>query len=728
MTFERVGDEIRLACPTGWLVLSERDGHIVRLSDKSGTVLAGPSFQNSLWKLNPATNQKNYNTYAFDPPIGMLKRAIMASHFSAKDKTFTWLWNPTAATLTLSYKSSREPVQVRITIRPTDDGFRIVPSLYIEGSQSAEFYIPYGITFDYNTIDRFHYPNDFAVAFTPKFFKEGRSVSIRYPVAFSDLMFWTRQDKAGPVAVYRSEADYPFMPSTAVLIPSMFARKYNFVTMKSGWVHCPQFDIVIGQNLRTISRRYAKLRGLGPKISDKLPEDLYEKLIASVVFKYGSSTQGGPAARARTDFELQMKNLHRYPSPSVIHIVSYLYWGFDRGYPDYVRPSPAWTGGGPEKFAQLVAEIHKQGKIWMPHTNPTFWNIEPRKSGRTPDECGDDVYMRGADGNFFYDGGNYGRTGKRIVSPMHPTTLEVYREIIRDLKQRWQVDVLFADQMANRWGNVDFNRNTGYPPHGYIQQLTDMAADLKRIVPHAMEGGFDLQVPNAVIFHRLSWPLRGDPAGKCPYNERFGKDCWEWSPMVQYAIHDRVISNLHNLGDTVDNEQMLVTILAHGYSIMSNATHGRCDTLKDTGRQMRWIWWLDAVQKNICARYLGQELLDFKYVAKYVIETRYPGLRITCNLTGKPFRLNHKRLTLAPFGWFVESENKALWAGHVTEVLGCKLKFPVSFIWLNDRGTVKVWLHARKAPEIRLPNVYGELHTIAIPQMPQRNPIVLSSP
>jgi hypothetical protein len=133
---------------------------------------------------------------------------------------------------------------------------------------------------------------------------------------------------------------------------------------------------------------------------------------------------------------------------------------------------------------------------------------------------------------------------------------------------------------------------------------------------------------------------------------------------------------------------------------------------------MRWLWWLDAVQKNICARYLGQELLDFKYVDKYVVTVKYPNLNMTINLTGTSYELKDEKITLAPYGWVVCSDDKSLCAASILK----PDKTPVSFIRLNQGGKTQVWLHADKTGTFDLPDVKGKTQTLTIPQLPQKEP------
>mgnify|MGYP001056848144 FL=1 len=729
--------ELVLSSPTGMLVFSARDGHIVRLTNAEGAVLAGPSDQSNLWSVEPGVHQKNFGCFMSGPPLGKLNRAVYASTFGGEGNGFSWSWDQEAGRLTMVYESPREPVRVKAIVSSTADGFHFEPWISVDGPQSVDFQMPGRIRVDYKTIERFHVPNDYAVALTPKFFKEGRSFALRYPPAFCDLAMWTRSDGAGPVAIYRAEADRPMMPSTFSLLgggadpdaaglPCAFGRTYHFYAPDSAWIRCPAFEIAVGADMRAIGRRYGELRELGPTVAEKLPKDFYETLIRSVIIKYCSSTAAGQAAAARSDFRLMRENLSRFPSPSVIHNVSYIYYGFDRGYPDYLPP--AWSGGGQEEFGLLIDAIHTQGKLWMPHTNPTFWNMVPSPENRTPGQHGEEHYLRDEAGEFVYNGGNFDSTaGGRIVSPMHPTVVEVNRRIMAEFCEQWKADMVFCDQLANRWGDFDYSPATGYPPHGYVQQLADLAGELKAIVPLAMEGGFDIQVPHAAVFHALSWPMMGDPAEETDYNGRYGKDGWEWSPMFQYAIHDRVISTLHNLGDKVDTPQRLSAVLAHGYSIMSNVGDGNCDTLADDSPEMRWLWWLDAVQKNVVARYLGREMLDFRYVGKYVVATKYPDLSLVVNLTKSPYEVADAGVTLGPYGWRVTSDDGQLEGVCAVKAFGQEFPSAVSVIRVRTAEGTRVWLHADQAGTIQVPDFDGELHAVELPRTPQKEAIVLKA-
>lgn len=270
----------------------------------------------------------------------------------------------------------------------------------------------------------------------------------------------------------------------------------------------------------------------------------------------------------------------------------------------------------------------------------------------------------------------------------------------------------------------DYNRGAGYPVHGYIQQLVDLASELKAIAPLAMAGGFNLQVPHAITFHTLSWPL-GSSDADWSYDGRFGAGNWEWSPMHLYAVHDRVILNFHNLGDSVDDERRLAFAIAHGYAMMSAVAHGRCDTLGDDEPAMRWLWWLDAVQKNLCSRYLGKELLDFRYIGPGVVAARYPDLQIVVNLADRPCDGADGRTTLAPFGWYATSDDGALKAGHVTRFHDRPWPLPVGFVRLAHDGEVDLWLHARRECEIEIPDAGGTMRVVRVGGATQRQAIRL---
>jgi len=278
--FAEKGNELQMTHAAGTLVFSAVDGRILRLTDSAGKILAGPCDGGNLWTLSPGITERNFGCFQAGPPVGKLNRTITASSYQRDDKTFSWLWDEKKQLLTLFYNDEKLPVRVRVDVRAAEDYFRIVPWISIDGPQSADFAFPAKMRIDHKTIDRFHVPGEYAVALTPQFFKEGRSFSLRYPIAFGDLSFWSRTDHAGPVAVFRSELDKPFMPSSVTLcggaadpdasrIPCTFSRTYHLFAKNTGTLRCPQFDIVIGKDLRTVSRRYAQLRRLGPTLAEK---------------------------------------------------------------------------------------------------------------------------------------------------------------------------------------------------------------------------------------------------------------------------------------------------------------------------------------------------------------------------------------------------------------------------------------------------------------------------
>ena len=59
--------------------------------------------------------------------------------------------------------------------------------------------------------------------------------------------------------------------------------------------------------------------------------------------------------------------------PSLVHPAGYEPGGFDHDYPDLLPPDPRW--GSTEAMRGLVDACHAAGHLFMPYTNPTWWDV-----------------------------------------------------------------------------------------------------------------------------------------------------------------------------------------------------------------------------------------------------------------------------------------------------------------------------------------------------------------
>ncbi|MBS1371947.1 MAG: hypothetical protein HPZ91_18530 [Lentisphaeria bacterium] len=420
------------------------------------------------------------------------------------------------------------------------------------------------------------------------------------------------------------------------------------------------------------------------KLSEKAAPELIEKTRNSVLFhpKRFSNERG------------IRETLPLLPSPVIIHISSYLKGGFDKEYPDHLPPNRWW--GTMEGFRSLIAEISERGMLFMPYTNNTWWCDHPR--GPAFLAAGEAPLQRGLGGRPFHE--QYANNDGWSICMWHPAVRAANEKLVRQFTRELPADILFQDQTGVRGGvsvtaksvSRTWDRNPASPaPHAVVEGfLSQMRSDSEKI-PLATEEGWWGLIDGEFMFCGFSGGLCRFMEWMGDFRDHWPRHTWNLFPMIQALAHEKAFLGHHDLAADVDTPERVSWTLALGYGMTSRANP------RDPAER-QWLFWLDRLQKSVCARYAGGGVSAFRHEwgkdgETGVIRAVYGPVAVVANLGGAP--LQEGRYTVAPGGFLASG-------GGVTagELLACGgEKHPASFVAEKE----KVWLYGAPGTEAAFP-------------------------
>jgi hypothetical protein len=292
--------------------------------------------------------------------------------------------------------------------------------------------------------------------------------------------------------------------------------------------------------------------------------------------------------------------------------------------------------GTNEQFLELYRKGQKMGHLMMPYTNTSWWCIGPK--GPTFERAGDAPLLRKLDGSLSLE--RYAKNEGYTVCYWHPEVIEAHRRTHREMVEQFPSDVLFQDQVGARGFRWDTNPASPYETSA-AEGLHSLTMEDAETVPVATEDGYDRVAQFESMLCGMAWgtiPAEGKRASN--HNRfHFVDGEWEFFPLMGYLAHENCLFTTHDLGHFLTNPERQAYALAFGYG-MSEACNPQW--LKRPDRKA-WLFWLDAVQKTVCATYGGQPLLDFTHplaettgANRNVMLARYKGVTILSNIGDKP--------------------------------------------------------------------------------------------
>jgi hypothetical protein len=454
--------------------------------------------------------------------------------------------------------------------------------------------------------------------------------------------------------------------------------------LKAGESHrYPPLYLLPGIPVKAAITRYEQELGLNRTLAEKVksPEKL-ATLKNAVLLR----------AHARKVGE-HMAMLDGIPAASLFHFTEYLTGGFDKQYPDHLPVRESYGTG--EQFAELYRKGQKMGHLMMPYTNTSWWCIGPK--GPTFERAGNAPLLRKLDGSLSKE--RYATNEGYTVCYWHPEQIAVHRRTHQEMVVQYPSDVLFQDQIGARGFRWDTSDAAPYATSA-VEGLNSLAMEDAEKVPVATEDGYDRVAQFETMLCGMAWgmiPAAGRHASG--HNRlKFMDGEWEFFPLLGYLAHDNCLFTAHDLGHFISNPERLAYALAFGYGMTEVSNVAR---LKQPEHRA-WLFWLDAVQKTVCAEYGGQPLLDFTYpladvpgANRSVMLARYQGVTVLSNTSDEPLSMSsikapefaaYAKATVAGPGFLAVGPN--VQAGMLHQPEGPAFAFAVRQIDGKTRGGV----------------------------------------
>ncbi|MBT3376710.1 MAG: hypothetical protein HN742_15635 [Lentisphaerae bacterium] len=369
---------------------------------------------------------------------------------------------------------------------------------------------------------------------------------------------------------------------------------------------------------------YGAAIGLKTPLAEKVPPAKLSPLCGAVLVRLGGRT----AAE-------QIAALDHLPGRSIVHFHEYLHGGFDKQYPDHLPPRVSW--GTPQDLSTFYRRGQELGHLMMPYTNASWWCIGPK--GPTFLREGEDPLSRTRSGGLQRE--SYGGNEGYRVCFWDPAVQAAHRVVRRQMTVTYPSDILLQDQVGARSWRWDYHPAAPTETAG-LDGMHSLSMEDARHVPLATEDGYDRVIEFETMLCGMGWAIvpSGARHERSMNRLRFPNDTWAIFPMMQYLAHDKALFTFHDLGHFITDTERLAYAVGLGYSLSQRTDLG---ALRRPGPR-RWLFWLDAVQKGLCARYAGQPLLQHRYpfateldpTANHTLVARYPEVVVVARTGGPP--------------------------------------------------------------------------------------------
>jgi hypothetical protein len=587
---------------------------------------------------------------------------IGGTDFSPTDPSqrFAYAWDGDA--LTMTYRGAAgASVDVDIVVTPSETQQLRLDLSIVNGAAGHLDIVsfPVALGMDRSAVRSTHLPWIDGVELLDTFWAEGNTLHAEYPALFADFIRFTLPTTS--LAMWREQAlEDPLQPSAwrgfqhATGDAFRIHKDFNlWIPPGGGWA-APTLVMSIGQSLAADMAAYWTGNRLDtlPRLADKLTPDLLDTLAGAVLLKSGGFSDG---------FDAFADRLADLPPGNLLHLVGFWPGEFDRNYPDYLPPDPAY--GTQQDLIDLVAAAHALGHLVMPYTNPTWWD------GNSPtmrEMVIEDVAVIDPDGRPRVE--TYKRGPGYVVCPHHPDIIARQDQTRLEFSQVVPCDLLFEDQVGARGAIPDHNP-AAPDPTSYSRGLLELAARSAAVMPVMTEGGYDRMAAHETGFcnsARIDW---------APWPAH----TYRPFPMAQLWAHDVLWFTSHNLEQAIftDTVEDLTFYLAHGMSLADHLTPA-----VDPG----WLNVLDRIQKTVVRPTVGRRMTGFEYTAAVAASatTFADGTTILANRSAGT-SLDAGDHTIAPNG-FLATRDGLVSAGYLTRLNGAALAGPHPHLLLLRRS------------------------------------------
>jgi len=687
--FQDTGGESLILANSFWEAsFSRTNGSLKYIKDKiSGGIVCYGSKDDSLWAVD------------FFDVQDVIKSAEYRRGYQ---KGFTYKWEAGIGTLTFSYNgvpAGTAEIDADVSIKTSAERWlEMQLHLHNRYGKTVRFaYFPNDLAFSILEIEEALYPALPGVTFKKSFFQQKRSYTGRYPGwpgVFAD--FVSMKTINGVLSIYSHQGADRFIPSILGFLSNDgdSDKFYYHHAIASGTennkdYYSPWIKIRVGDGYVASIDAYRSDNGYDKymNLKEKLGAG-YEKIISSPILKL-------EATKLKLRFDEYDELIFKImPSPLIYHFCGFQRGGFDQSLPDLLPPEPAW--GTTEDLTGMVNKLHQRGNLFMPYTNPTWWDDESDTLLNLPSSLTiQDIAVLYEGYRPVYETYN-DYYGGYVTSPYSTFVKEVIAAKMNEITDVMLSDIVFEDQIGARQWWFDFNANSPT----LISYIDGWIEHTRRYKDKLLgtELGFDRLAETETAFYGgILLPIRDETAATT-----WGAGNLSAYPMISILLRDKVMLFQHDLADYT------MTLFKENFSW--NLAFGYFPTMQIVSRSSMNIEWMKMVSsfsKNVLSRYADERARNFSYVTDNLSKTEFENFEVFANWN-ENYPCSVDEHSIAPMGAMVRSKAGNLTAGIFTAYNSIPLAGKEHYI-----------IEERASDSIMIRHLMGEATTFAV--MPLAN-------
>ncbi len=578
------------------------------------------------------------------------------------DNLFSYEWVPATNTLILFYSPDPSAVQrvtATIWIKPTEfSWFDMDLNLSNNWGYDLDYVLfPSDLVFEQAIINEALLPVLPGIVLESTFFDQDRSYVANYPGypgVFSD--FVSISTTAGNIAIYSAN-------STSTIFPVFigFINDDEFIADSTYYYHSlgagltdgeswasPTTRVQISQDhVDCISTfRMANDFHLIPSLQDKLGVR-YQQVIESPLYKVG-------VEQVQLPFTDYPEYLSQASPPAVLHLVGFQEGGFDENYPDFLPPDTRW--GTTAELANMVEEVQDMGFLFMPYTNPTWWDDESPTLTDLPEPLTiDDIAVLDRDLFPIYE--NYGTHGGYVMSPYAGFVQQRLDQLVNEMTDTVPSDILFEDQVGARPWRFDYNPSSP-TPSSYSQGWLEHAQTNSNLLLMT-ELGFDKLAHYEAGFHGSV--LLPEVMGYT--SDWWGDSNWHYFPLTSILMRDKILFYQHDLAPETfaHNKDNLSWDLTMGYMLSYDLYASEWGG----GLDNEWISVTTDFQKHVISKFAAEKMVDYEIISDMVTQSIFDHFSVVRNWSDI-HPLVYNGFVIAQNGVLLQDDQDSLTAGIFT--------------------------------------------------------------
>lgn len=593
---------------------------------------------------------------------------------SGSSSNFSYTWDQKTNSLKFYYTSNPagSGIDADITITVTEEHwFNMRLHLVNKAGKIIKLlYFPNEFMFANANISEALIPILPGMVLKNSYFTERRSYVARYPGwpgVFADFMSVKLAN--GNISVYAYQNSDSFIPSflgfaadSEAAGKSYYYHAFGAGTDMDGEYLSPNVKIRVGDGNYVDSIEAYRIDNGIDKYEDIKTKlgSVYELITTAPILKLEST-------KLKLKFsEYEDLLLKRLPSPLIYHLCGFQIGGFDENVPDLLPPEAAW--GTTDDLVQLIQKMKQRGDLFMPYTNPTWWDDESPTLTNIPSGLTiKQIAMNHEDYKPVYELYNY-YSGGYVVCPYSQFVKNVLDLKMKEMKETLLSDLIFEDQIGARQWWFDFNENSP-TSLSYIDGWIEHTRKYKSYLL-STELGFDRLAETEMAFYgSILLPIRNGVVGPM-----LGPDDWDIYPMASILLRDKVLLYQHDLADYT------MTLFKENFSW--NAAFGLLPTMQITSMSSTdfdWMRMISGFSKYVFSNYTDQRIKDYTYISDNLSLTEFDSYLVYTNWN-ETYPEEVGEHSIAPMGTMIRSIDGTVTAGVFVSYNGVSLGDDEHFI------------------------------------------------